>query len=78
MDSSFIVDCGVQAALMALIDCGVLVEMDRGIGYNGVTLPQGASNEILVEKITDYVNASLEEQALKVSEEQISKEMGLE
>ena len=54
------VNLGINATIESLIKLGVLVELDGGGGYNGITNPKGISVKILTDEIDDFVHEELE------------------
>lgn len=55
------INLGINATIESLIKLGVLVELDGGGGYNGITNPKGVSVQILTDEIDDFVHSELEE-----------------
>jgi len=51
-----ILNLSINATLKSLIDCGVLIELDGGVGYNGITIPSGLSNERLEEMVNNNIS----------------------
>lgn len=46
--------------LESLVELGVLTELDQGIGYNGITVPKGISNNSLADLIEDKITETLQ------------------
>lgn len=74
------VNIGMNAAIQSLIKLGVLVEMDGGIGYNGITIPTGVSEKILTDEIDDFIHSSLMDEFKDLVQDELSgmveKELG--
>ena len=54
------INIGIQSVIEALTGSGVLIEMDGGIGYNGITLASGVSSDLLQDTVDDLVFEKLQ------------------
>lgn len=81
---NFGINLGINAVIESLIKLGILVELDGGGGYNGITNPKGVSVQILTDEIDDLVHSELEvfmkkglEQIMDEANDIINRELGV-
>lgn len=81
---NFGINLGINATIESLIKLGILVELDGGGGYNGITNPKGVSVQILTDEIDDFVHSELEvfmkeglEQIMDEANDIINRELGI-
>ena len=56
-------DLTINVVIDSLVELGLLVPLSGDIGYNGLTTPQGISNEYLSEHIEDGLVKAMSEYA---------------
>lgn len=72
-DLNIFIEIAKECVLKTLKDGGILVELDGGIGYNGVTVPQGISMNMFEETFSDLLNEQVGELLMSSFGEEIDE-----